>query len=110
MAALELLGYKPLLNVDLYSNGRVTVLKQADKNRYCINMVYASPVKRGFVEIIDEILPIYNIKTELNVTENIKRVYNPLTGKEYPFTQKDGACSFTVDELNCHATVVLEYV
>ncbi len=109
LAALKLLGYKPLVNVNLYSGGRVTALKQADKNRYCVNMVYASPIKRGFVEIIDEILPIYNIKTELCVTEKIKRVYNPLTSKDYDFTLNDGVCSFTVDELNCHASIVLEY-
>ena len=109
LAALKLLGYKPLLNVNLYSGGRVTALKQADKNRYCVNMVYASPVKRGFVEIIDEILPIYNIKTKLSVPEKINRVYDPITGKEYTFTQENGVCSFTVDELNCHKTVVLEY-
>ena len=108
-AALKLLGYKPLLNVDLYSGGRVTALKQADKNRYCVNMVYASPVKRGFVEIIDEILPIYNIKTEIKVDEKIKRVYDPISGKDLPFTLSDGVCTFTVDELNCHKTVVLEY-
>ena len=109
MAALKLLGYTPLLNVNLYSGGRVTALKQADKNRYCVNMVYASPVKRGFVEIIDEIVPLYNVKVGFNVPEKIKRVYNGLSGKDYTFTQNDGICVFTVDELNCHESVVLEY-
>ena len=109
MAALKLLGYTPLLKADLYSNGRVTAIKQAEKQRYCVNMVYAAPAKRGFVEIIDEIVPLYNIKTEIKVDEDIKRVYDPLTGKDLAFTQSDGVCTFTVDELNCHKTAVLEY-
>ncbi len=109
IAALELIGYKPTLQQNFGSGGRVTVLHQADKNRYCINMTYASPIKRGNVEIIDEITPIYNIKTTFNVQNKIKRVYNPYSGKEYAFEQKDGVCTFTVDELNCHTTAVLEY-
>lgn len=109
IAALKLLGYTPTLKTSFGSGGRVTVLHQNDQSRYCVNMVYASPIKRGFVEIIDEILPVYNIKAELKVGEKIKRVYNPYSGNDIDFTQKDGICTFTAPELNCHTTVVLEY-
>ena len=91
------------------SQGRCTVIRQQDKNRYCINMTYAVSVKRGEAEIIEDIMPIYNVKAELDVKESIKRVYCGLTGEEIPFERCGSKIRFTVPELLCHTSIVLEY-
>lgn len=109
MAALNLLGYSPTTKVNLCSGARITTLHQPEQNRYCINMTYASPVTRGKAEIIDEILPLYNIPVALSVPQTIQRVYNPLTNEDIAFICENGTCSFTLSKLQCHATVVLEY-
>lgn len=109
LSALKLLGYRPLFKLGLGSCGRATLLHQDGEKRYCLNMTYASPLKRGNVEIIDEILPVYNINAEIRVPERISRVYNALNGKEYKLEQADGMVSFTVDEFSCHTAIVLEY-
>ena len=98
------------LQIDgLGSCGKCTMIEQTDKNRYCVNMVYAAPQKRGEATIIDEIVPIYNIGVSFKTDKDIKRVYLPLTGEELEFKMTEGVLNFTVPELECHTSVVIEY-
>jgi len=109
MYALGLL-HESLFQVQgLGSQGRVTVIEQPDNNRYCVNMVYAAPVKRGKAEIIEDLLPVYNIRCSLKTDKTIHAVSLPLTGEQLSFCQEDGIVSFTVPELTCHTSVVLQY-
>lgn len=110
MMALDALNYKTAFKtIGLGSQGRATMLKQADKNRYCLNMTYAAPVRRGCAEIIEDILPVYNIKISLDINEKIKRAYLGVTGEELTVTEENGKQTVTVPQLNCHASVVFEY-
>lgn len=93
----------------LGSQGRCTMIKQEDKNRYCFNMVYAIPVKRGCAEIIEDIMPVYNIEIVLNVKEKITKAYNGVTGEELKLEKKDGKQMVVVPKLKCHASIVFEY-
>ncbi len=101
--------YQPQVEIELYSQGRISFLKQKEQNRYCLGMLYASPVKRGKAEIIEDIIPIYNIPIKIKVRETIKKVYSPVTDKEYDFTQNNNEIMFTVDKLLCHDIIVMEY-
>ena len=89
----------------LGSEGRVTMIRQAEQNRYCVNMVYASPSKRGEAYIIEDILPVYNVKLQLNVPETIKKAWLGVTGEELTVVDN----TVVVPKLECHASVVLEY-
>ena len=91
------------------SQGRVTMIHQPDRTRYCMNMTYAIPVKRGEAEIIEDIMPVYNVKVALTVPKSIKRVYNGVTNEELPFERRGNQISFILPELLCHASVVAEY-
>ena len=93
----------------LGSQGRCTMIRQPDKNRYCVNMVYASPIRRGAAEVIEDIMPVYNIKVALKVEEKIKRVYLGVTGEELSFETVNGETIFTVAKLDCHTSIVAEY-
>lgn len=110
MLALGLVYDGGMLKVDgLGAQGRCTMIDQPDKNRYCINMTYASPVRRGAAEIIEDIMPVYNINIEIKTDKTVKRVYLPLENQEIEFSTQDGKIKFTVPELKCHTTVVVEY-
>jgi len=110
MLALGLV-YKPDLQMTgLGAQGRCTMIHQPDQKRYCINMVYASPVRRGRAEIIEDILPVYNIGVTLKLTQQVTEVYQGLTGESLPFTQEYGQLCFTVPELNCHTSIVVKYL
>ncbi|MBQ1223603.1 MAG: hypothetical protein IIX84_04880, partial [Oscillospiraceae bacterium] len=93
----------------LGSQGRVTMIRQSEKSRCCMNMTYALPVKRGMAEVIEDIMPVYNIKVKVKVKENIKRVYLGVSGEEIKTGRNGNEVSFTIPELNCHTTVVMEY-
>jgi len=110
MFALNLLNPKTAFSVEgLGAQGRATMIKQGDKNRYCLNMTYASPVRRGCAEIIEDITDIYNIKIALFVEEKIKKAYLGVTGEELEMAEENGVLTVTVPKLNCHASVVFEY-
>ena len=93
----------------LFAQGRCTMIHQPQQNRYCINMVYASPIRRGRAEIIEDIVPLYDITVEAKLPENISRIYLPLTGEELTYTVDNGTVKFTLPKLHCHAVIVVEY-
>lgn len=109
MYALNLVNCKSKIHVEgLGSQGRCTMIWQPEMSRYCINMIYASPIKRGMAEIIEDIVPIYNIKLTLETEKTVKRVYLPLEDQDLKFNTVNGYVNFTVPELNCHTSVVIE--
>lgn len=93
----------------LGSQGRATMIHQPEENRYCLNMVYAAPVRRGCAEIIEDLLPLYDIKVTVTVDKPIHKVSLPQTGESLPFTTENGTLHVTIPKLQCHTTVVLEY-
>ncbi len=109
ISALKLIYNEQPLKLDIGAQGRCTMIKQEDKNRYCINMVYASPVKRGAAEVIEDILPIYDIDICLCVPEVVKNITVLNTGEKLSFEQNGGECSFVLPKLLCHETVIIEY-
>ena len=110
MYALGLVYDSRTLNISgLGSCGRCTMIHQPQENRFCINMVYATPEKRGEATIIEDIMPVYNIGVKMQTEKEIRRVIEPLTGNELPFELCDGKVIFTVPKLDCHTSIVLEY-
>ncbi|MCL2157994.1 MAG: beta-galactosidase trimerization domain-containing protein [Oscillospiraceae bacterium] len=105
-----LLGDKKTFVSNLCSGAVATLMKQPQKGRYINHLLYAAPTKRGEgIEVIEDLVPLYDIKVELLVSEKIKKVYDAKTGGEIEFGQEGEKISFAVDELNCHKAVVLEY-
>ena len=110
MYAIKLVHSETTISIEgMGSQGRCTAIHQSDKSRYCINMVYASPIKRGAAEVIEDIFPIYNIKVSFKTDKDIKKVYFGLTGEEIKYTKNEGKVQFTVPSLECHTSIVLEY-
>ena len=93
----------------LPSQARCRTIEQKDKSRYCVNMYYVSPVKRGKAEIIEDIVPLYNIEVTLRTDKEIEKVYLPLEDKELDFVWNGKEAMFTLPCLNCHQSIVLSY-
>lgn len=106
----RLLGDKKIFVSNLGAQAVVTLMRQKDENRYVNHLLYASPVKRGEkVEVIEDILPIYDTDVTLTVDEKIKKVYLAPQGKEIEFKQEGNKVSYSVDKFECHQMVVLDY-
>jgi hypothetical protein len=109
-AVERLLGEKKTLKSNMPSGGVVTLMKQPHKSRYINHLLYASPVKRGDgIEVIEDIIPLYDIEIELVIPEKINKVYDGKTKEAIDFVYEGGKVKFKIDELNCHKAVVLEY-
>lgn len=106
-AVLKMLYVNPAFDVKMPSQGRAAMIKQ--ENRYCINLVYVAPLKRGNYEIIDEIVPLYNVEITVNVKEKIKNVFSGVTGEKYNFTYEGNKLKTVLPKLSLHDSIVLEF-
>lgn len=109
MQALNAVFTPKLQITGLGSQGRCTMIHQPSEQRYCINMTYASPVRRGEAEIIEDILPVYNIGVQLKMEKKVTAVRLPLTNETLAFSLAGETLRFTIPILNCHTTVTVEY-
>ena len=89
----------------LGSVGMATMLHQPEKSRYCLNLLYASPVHRGNAHVIEDIMPVYDIRIRLHVPQAVKRAWVGTTGEELPVENN----FLVLPKLTCHAPIVLEY-
>lgn len=97
------------LKTNLPSQGITTLMDQKEKKRLVHHLLYASPVKRGKVEVIEDVLPIYNIENTLSVPYQIKKIYLAPEMDEIDFEIKGETVSYVVPKLECHQMVVMEY-
>ncbi len=103
----ELIGSTKSVKTNLPAQGIATLTKQ--DNRRILHLLYASPVKRGKgVEIIEDILPLYNITAEVKTDIQAKRVYLAPQNKDIEFTQNGDTVKFVVPEIENHQMVVIE--
>lgn len=98
------------LATTLPAQGVVTLMEQPDQHRYVNHLLYASPVKRGNgVEVIEDILPLYDIEVALRLPAPAKRVYLAPQMQELPFESRGGTTiAYTVPKLECHQMVVVD--
>lgn len=106
----ELLIDSKTLVTNLKEQGVTTLQHQKEQGRFIHHLLYAVPVKRGEgVEVIEDIVPIYDIQVQLQVEQNIEKVYLAPQMTEVEFCQADNKITYTVEKVNCHQMVVLEY-
>ena len=103
----RLLDTAKTLKTNLPAQGIVTLMKQRD--RLICHLLYASPVKRGNgIEVIEDILPIYNVELAIKTDKKINKVYLAPQKEDIDFTYDDGYISVKLDKIECHQMVVFE--
>lgn len=105
MALEELFAGGAFTVTGMGSVGMATMIHQQAQHRYCLNLLYASPLLRGSAHIIEDILPLYNIGIRLNIPHAIQKAWVGTTGEILEV--KDN--TLTLPKLHCHASIVLEY-
>ena len=103
----RLLDSAKTLKTNLPAQGIVTLMKQND--RLICHLLYASPVKRGNgIEVIEDILPIYNVELAIKTDKKINKVYLAPQKEDIDFTYENGYISVKLDKIECHQMVVFE--
>jgi hypothetical protein len=107
--ALNLLLPDKTIRTNLPAQGVVTLMEQPTEHRYVNHLLYASPVKRGSgVEVIEDIVPLFNIEVSLKLASAPKRVYLAPEGQELAFNWDGSRAAYTLPRLECHQMVVLD--
>jgi hypothetical protein len=105
-----LLGKDKTLTAALPAQGIATLMHQEKESRFVNHLIYAAPVKRGAnTEIIEDIVPLYDIEVALRLPRRVTNVYLAPQMESLPFALKDGIVSYKVPRLECHQMVVLDY-
>ena len=102
-----LLEGQKTVQTTLPAQGVLTLTEQ--ENRNVLHLLYASPVKRGEVEVIEDIVPLYGVEAAVHVNRAAKRVYTAPDRAELPFDQENGVVRFEVPVVKGHQAVVIEY-
>ncbi len=105
-----LLGDAKTLTTNLPAQGVVTLMDQTGENRLVNHVLYASPVRRGNgIEIIEDIIPLYDIDVAVKTDKQPKRVYLAPENRDIAYTYEKGVLSYKIDKLDLHAMVVIDY-
>ncbi len=107
--SLQLLRENPMMETEMPSMGRVNLLHQPEQQRYVAHLLYASPIQRGSVRVIEDLVPLYDIPVTIDVPQQITEAYLVPSGEMLPLQVVDGRLKLTVPVLECHTAVVLEY-
>ena len=103
----RLLDSAKTLKTNLPAQGLVTLMKQSD--RLICHLLYASPVKRGNgIEVIEDIVPIYNVELAIKTNRKINKVYLAPQKEDIDFTYDNGYISVKLAKIECHQMVVFE--
>ena len=106
----RMLGDKKIFSSNLPSGAKVTLMHQESENRYINHLLYASPVKRGNgVEVIEDIIPIYDTEVNLRINERVKNVYLAPEMTRLDYSQNDNLISYKVPKIDCHQMVIIDY-
>lgn len=106
----RLLGDDKTLTTNLPVPGIATVMHQAAERRYVNHLIYASPVKRGNgVEVVEDIVPVYNVEVSLKLDTEPTRVYLAPEDKDIDYDCTDDVITYTLDKVDCHQMVIIEY-
>jgi hypothetical protein len=112
-------GAKPV-ETSLPTTGRVSLMKQEAQNRYVLHLLHAVPVRRGAnqsqyatgawgCEVIEDLHPVHDVSVTVRVPESITSARLVPEGRELEMKFQDGATSFVIDKLDCHAMIELAY-
>ncbi len=89
----------PKIEVDLPSAGRVALRQQAKPNRHILHLLYATPIQRGSIGVIEDIVPIHDVSIALRLEKRPKSIRLVPQGESIPFKQNGELTRFTLPKL-----------
>jgi len=108
--ALRRIYRRPNCVVTMPSAGRVTFVRQPQHRRYVVHLLYATPMQRGKCQIIEDLVPLYDVPVAVRVSEKVRRAYTiPERTNLRLERSADGTVCCVVPKVQCHVAVVLEY-
>lgn len=97
------------VKVNLPSRARVHFVKREEQNQYVLHLLYATPMKRGGVEVLEDFPTLYQTEVLISVPEEIKKVTLIPQNTEIPFEKIGEEYKILIPEITGHQMAVLEF-
>ena len=107
--ALQTLYDNPMVETELPSAGRLSLLHQPDKDRYVVHLLYGPPIQRGECEVIEDLPFLYDVPVTIDLPENIKNAILIPDGIQLEIKRDMNKVRVTVPQFQCHCGIVFEY-
>lgn len=108
--ALSLLLPQPLIRHDGPSTLCVTLNAQAQQQRWVVHLLHYIPERRGEeFDIIEDVIPLYNVKCSVRVEEAVRSVELVPAGGEIEYQTAGQRIEFTVPEVRGHQMIVISF-
>ena len=108
--ALNMLLPQPIVKHDGPSTLEVMINEQAAQNRLVLHLLHYIPIRRSQqIDIIEDVIPVYDIPVSVCTDSGIKRVKLVPAGDALEFGAVDGRIEFTVPKVNGHQMIELSY-
>jgi hypothetical protein len=107
--ALRLIYGGPILDVQMPSCGRVSLVHQPQHGRYVAHLMYAPALQRGRCLVLEDMPPLYGVTVALLVPERVQSAHLPLNGGTLSLEQDGNRVRVTVPEVAGHQIVEFRY-
>ncbi len=99
------------IEVKMPAQGRIHFVKREGQNQYVLHLMYASPIQRGGVSVLEDFPILRNVEAAIHVPETVKRAVLVPQMEELPLQPlgNTAGCLLNIPELCGHQMVVLEY-
>lgn len=108
IAMLRRLYSFPVVEVEAPSQARINFVRQPHEQRYVLHITYASPIQRGEVRVIEDLVPLRDVPVTVRLREHVKRVFLAPEGTALAFSQQAGVVRCQIPRVLCHQIVVFE--
>lgn len=107
--ALAQLYLRPMLRVLMPSSARVSLLHQPGHQRYIAHLLYGPPLKRGAVHVIEDLVPLHDVRVELRLPVEVRSLRLIPDNVELPFERDGDVIRTIIPKMQMHAAIVAEY-
>ena len=105
----KMMGDEITVFAELPDKGVLTYTRQEKENRNILHLLFAHTTVRGInTEVIEDTVPLYNIKCSVKYGEKPQSVKLVPSGEGLDFTYTDGKVLFTVPEVNIHQMIEIK--
>jgi hypothetical protein len=109
LRGLELVHSHPMVQTTLPSTGRVSLLHQVELKRYVVHLLFASPIQRGNCEVIEDLVPLYEVPVRVDVPARIQRATLIPAMQELALEKRVEGVQVVVPEFTCHCAIAFDY-
>ena len=107
--ALEMLLPEPVVRHEGPRTLELAYNEQTARKRTVLHLLHYIPIRRSKIDIIEDVIPIYNVPISVRADKTIQTVKLAPSGDAIDFDIADGRINFIVAEIRGHQMIELNY-